>query len=177
MRTTLSSESPLAIDLVSKSILGHWDVSSAVSQCEYQFGQRLIYVQHPKDDSYVPYVEQAQETINAVWNDIEHAVRFAEEFSRRLLPEFWREHDKSGKPGMRFDVYSIHYDLNASHPIYVIGKSNDFGFEHMAYDEDDLCQASPKLTELPEPPENFWLSVSWIGGRKFECITWPGVQP
>lgn len=65
MRTTLSSESPLAIDLVSKSILGHWDVSSAVSQCEYQFGQRLIYVQHPKYDSYVPYVEQAQETIEA----------------------------------------------------------------------------------------------------------------
>lgn len=67
MRTTLSSESPLAIDLVSKSILGHWDVSSAVSQCEYQFGQRLIYVQHPKDDSYMPYVKQAQETIKAVW--------------------------------------------------------------------------------------------------------------
>lgn len=161
----------MVIDIISESMLGHWDVSSSVSQCEYQFGQRLVYVQHPKGESHSPYITKAQETVTVAWNDIENAVRFAEQLSRHLIPDFWRVHDKSGKPGARFDVYSIHYELDAPYPTYVIGMNHDFEFECIAYAEEDLWKENPIATELPEPPDNFLVLIKRIGANHFENAT------
>lgn len=161
----------MVIDLISEQMLGHWDVSPSVSQCEYQFGQRLVYVQHPKGESHTPYIAKAQETIAVAWNDIENAVRFAEQLSRHLIPDFWRAHDASDKLGARFDVYSIHYDLNAPYLTYVIGKNHDFDFECIAYAEEDQWKENPISAELPEPPDNFWVLIKRIGANHFENAT------
>lgn len=161
----------MVIDLISEPMLGHWDVSPSISQCEYQLGQRLIYVQHPKDQSPSPYIAKAQKTIAVAWNDIENAVRFAEQLSRHLIPYFWRVHDQSNKPGKRFDIYSIHYGLNAPYPTYVVGKNQDFDFEYITYAEEDLWKENPIITELPEPPDNFWLIIKRIGANHFENAT------
>ncbi|MEQ9724793.1 hypothetical protein ABRP29_04070 [Pseudomonas sp. WHRI 8822A] len=161
----------MVIDLTSKPMLGHWDVSSSISQCEYQFGKRLIYVQHPKDESPKLYLLRAQETVEAAWSDIDNAVFFAEELSRYLLPDFWGTHDESNKAGTRFTVYSIHYNLDTPYPIYAIGKSHDFVFEYTSYAEDDLWQESPITTNLPEPPDNFWISIKRIKENHFEEAT------
>lgn len=158
----------MVIDLFSKSMLGHWDVSPSISQCEYQFGRRLVYVQHPKGESQAAYIANAQETITAAWNDIENAVRFAEKFSRLLIPAFWESHDESAKPGARFDVYSIHYNLGHPHPVYRVGKNYDFDFHYLAYAEADLWKESPMRIELPEPPDGFLMSVKRLGQDHFE---------
>jgi len=160
--------SSMNIDLFSESMLGHWDVSPSISQCEYQFGQRLVYVQHPKGKSQAAYIANAQETITAAWNDIGNAVRFAEKFSRRLIPAFWKSHDESEKPGARFDVYSIHYNLGNPHPVYTIGINHDFDFHYLAYAEADLWKESPTRIELPEPPDGFLISLKRLGQDHFE---------
>ncbi|MED5523770.1 MAG: hypothetical protein VX447_03330 [Pseudomonadota bacterium] len=161
----------MVIDLISKSMLGYWDVSPSISQCEYQVGKRLIYVQYPKNELPAPYLARAQETVEAVWSDIENAVLFAEQVSRHFLPEFWKIHDECTKPGARFDVYSIHYNLNIPTPIYVIGKSHDFNFEYTCYDEEDLWEESPIAKNLPKPPDNFWMSIKRIKENHFEDAT------
>lgn len=161
----------MLIDLISEPMLGHWDASPSISQCEYQFGQRLIYVQHPKGESPVSYIAKAQETVKAAWSDIENAVRFAEKLSRHMIPDFWKMHDESHKPGARFDVYSIHYDLDSPYPTYVVGKNHDFDFEYIAYAEEDLWKENPIATELPEPPDNFWVSIKRMGESRFENAT------
>lgn len=110
-----------AIDLRSKSPLGEWDVSADISQCEYQFGQRLIYVQHPKGDSPRRYVEAAQCWVRDAWLDIDAAVKFAEARSKPLFPEFWEFHKRSGHPGALLDVYSIHFNSRrASHVLPLV---------------------------------------------------------
>jgi hypothetical protein len=159
------------INLLSESMLGHWDISTSVSQCEYQFGQRLVYVQHPKGKPHGLFVEKAQESIALAWSDIENAIYFAEQHSRKLLPVFWVAHDASGKPGARFDVYSIHYDMDDPRPVYMIGVSHDFDFEYASFAEDDFWNESPITLALPEPPENFWISLRHLGANHFEIAT------
>ena len=161
----------MVIDLMSEGMLGHWDVSPSISQSEYQFERRLVYVQHPKGESPALYIAKAQETVEAAWSDIENVVHFAEKLSRHLIPDFWIMHDESHKPGARFDVYSIHYDLDAPYPTYVVGKNHDFDFEYIDYAEDDLWKESPISTELPEPPDNFWLLIKRTGANCFEYAT------
>jgi len=161
----------MVIDLISKPMLGHWDVSPSISQCEYQFGKRLIYVQHPKDEPPELYLARAQKTVKDAWSDIDNAVLFAEKLSRHLLPDFWKTHDESKKAGARFTVYSIHYNLGTSYPIYVVGKSHDFDFECTSYAEEDFWQELPMTTNLPEPPDNFWISIKRIKENHFEDAT------
>ncbi|MCS3802838.1 hypothetical protein HNO92_000488 [Chromobacterium alkanivorans] len=158
----------MTIDLSSEPMLGHWDVSPCVAQCEYQFGQRLVYVQHPKGISHPPYIAKAQETIVETWEDIPNAVHFAENISRSLIPGFWEAHDASLISGPRFDVYSIHYELDNPHPSYVVGVSHDFEFSYVTYTDDDLWKENPITMELPEPPDNFFLSVRRLGAKQFK---------
>lgn len=161
----------MVIDLGRERMLGHWDISDSVSQCEFQFGQRLIYVQHPKNEPPQSYVAAAQNIVADVWEDIDNAVSFAENLSRTLLPDFWRAHDESNKAGVRFDVYSIHFNLNDPHPVYTIAKNHDFEFEYVSYAEDDLWKENPIRKALPEPPENLWISVRRLAGNFFESAT------
>lgn len=161
----------MVIDLISSPMLGYWDVSPAISQCEYQFGRRLVYVQHPKGESPAAYIAKAQETVVQAWNDIENVVRFAEQLSRQLIPEFWKAHDESEKPGARFDVYSIHYDLDDPCPTYMVGKNHDFNFEYVTYAEEDLWKENPIKVDLPEPQDNFFISIRRLGAHAFENAT------
>lgn len=161
----------MVIDLGGEKMLGHWDVSGSVSQCEFQVGRRLIYVQHPKSEPPQNYLASAQKIVAEVWDDIDNAVSFAEKLSRTLIPDFWSAHDESNKAGVRFDVYSIHFNLNDRHPVYTISKSHDFKFEYISYAEDDLWEENPIRKALPEPPENLWVSVRRLGGNCFESAT------
>ncbi len=77
----------------------------------------------------------------------------------------------SSKPGARLDVYSIHYNLDAPYPIYLVGRNNDFDFEYIAYAEEDLWKENPIATELPEPPDNLWISIKRIAANRFENAT------
>lgn len=160
----------MLIDLISERMLGHWDVSHSVSQCEFQFGGRLVYVQHPKNESPQPYIFKAQQMVTAAWNDIENAVHFAEQRSRHLEPEFWKVHDESQKPGLRFNVYSIHFDITDPYPTYVVGKNHDFDFQFITYAEEDLWRECPITTELPEPYDNCWLIIRRLGHNHFESL-------
>ena len=160
----------ISVDLLKKGMLGHWDVNPSVSQCEYQFGRRLIYVQHPKSEFVQPYIEAAQLQVHDAWRDIDGAVRFAEEQSRPLIPDFWEAHDRSGKAAPRFDVYSIHFNYPDSRPIYYVSSNHDFDYSYTRYDEYDLWQESPITEQLPEPPDHFFIQVRRLGPGLFEKV-------
>ncbi len=158
----------MTIDLLSEAMLGHWDVNAGVSQCEYQFGRRLIFVQHPKDQAARPYIEAAQVQVQDAWLDIDDALRFAEQLSRSLIPDFWEVHDRSGKMGSRFDVYSIHFNYPDSRPTYHVSLNHDFEYSYTRYDESDLWQETPINEQLPEPPDRFFVQVRRLGPGVFE---------
>ena len=155
-------------DLSTGAMIGHWDVSPAVSQCEYQFGRRLVYVQYPKGQPREPYIAKAQASLGQVWHDIENAIRFAEQFSRGLIPGFWKAHDESDKPGARFEVYAIYYQAGEPHPMYTVGRNHDFDFEYVTFAEWDFWKEEPVTIKLPEPPEHLFIHVRRLGRNRFE---------
>jgi hypothetical protein len=158
-------------NLMTGPLIGHWDVSPSVSQCEYQFGRRLLYVQYPKGQQREPYIARAQETVVEAWDDIGNAIGFAEQFSRGSIPGFWKAHDESHIPGLRFDVYSIHYNVDHPHPIYTVGKNHDFCYEHVIYAEWDFWKEEPITIKLPEPPDRLYLKIRRLGKNRFESAT------
>jgi hypothetical protein len=157
----------MTINLINEKMLGHWDVSPTLSQCEFQFGHRLIYVQHPKGVSPQKYITKAQQSIVDVWNDIMNAISFAEEISRTQIPDFWKVHDAINKLGKLLDVYSIHFNLDESSAIYAIGKNHEFDFEYITYAEDDFFMEKPLKNILPEFPDNMMLSIRRLGNCNF----------
>ncbi|XAH23716.1 hypothetical protein AAFF27_00575 [Xylophilus sp. GW821-FHT01B05] len=156
------------IDLTSEPMLGHWDVTNSVSQCEYQFGSRIIYVQYPKNERPITYIQAAQLQVQDAWRDIKNAVAFAEQLSRPLMPEFWKIHDSSGKPGPRLDAYSINFKFPDNRPTYTVSRSHDFDFSYERYEEADLWSQTAITELLPEPPDNLWLYVRRLGPNHFE---------
>jgi hypothetical protein len=164
-------EARVNIDLTTKAMLGHWDVTPDLSQCEYQFGRRLIYVQHPKDKPWQPYIEAAQTQVESAWADIAAAVAVAEQLSRSVIPEFWEVHDRSGRPGARLDAYSLHFGYPDSRPIFYIARNHDFEYSYIRYDECDLRQDSPITEDLPTLPDRFFIEVRRLGPGVFESVT------
>ena len=161
---------PIGIDLLKKGMLGHWDVSPNVSQCEYMLGHRLVYIQYPKGKSTQPYIERSQPQIHDAWRDIDGAIRFAEEKSRPLISDFWEAHDRSGKTGPQFDVYSIHFNYPDSRPTYHVSANHDFEYSYTRYEECDLWHESPITEQLPEPPDRFFIQVRRLGPGLFENV-------
>lgn len=88
-----------------------------------------------------------------------------------MIPEFWKAHDESNKPGARFDVFSIHYDVDDPYPTYMVGKDHDFDFEYISYAEEDLWKENPIKVGLPEPPDDFFISIRRLGANHFESAT------
>ena len=156
------------LDLFRTPMLGHWDVNCSVSQCEYQFGRRLVYVQHPKEESPTSCIAAAQAMLADVWADIDGARAFAERASRPMLHDFWAIHDASGKSGFRFDVYSVRFGLPGQRPTYTISTSRDFEFSYVRFDEFDVWKEEPIVEQLPEPPSDFWMHVSHNGPSDFD---------
>jgi hypothetical protein len=155
-------------NLTDDALIGHWDVSPTVSQCEYQFGRTLVYVQYPKGQPRGPYIAKAQENLGQVWADIANAIRFAEELSRGLIPGFWEAHDKSQRAGERFSVYAIHYGVGDAFSGYTVGQNHDFEFDYVTFAEWDFWKEEPITISLPQPPDPFYLKIRRLGSNRFE---------
>ncbi|ALI04869.1 hypothetical protein C1Y08_05430 [Pseudomonas sp. FW306-02-F02-AA] len=53
------------INLLTETMLGHWRTPSGVWQCEFQFGSRLIYVEHYDDEPPRARLAAAQRVVKA----------------------------------------------------------------------------------------------------------------
>lgn len=140
------------IDLLSESMLGHWRVRTGVAQCEFQFGTRLIYVQHPECESPRIRLAMVQSLVQAAWDDLPAVVRFAERHCETHMAELMqlcRAYAPSGAP---LFVFSIHLELDNPNPSYTLGKNPDFDWDLICNDE----------------VEDFWLSVARLGFQQFE---------
>ena len=56
----------MQIDLLKESLLGHWETTAGVLQCELQFGSRLVYVQHPSNEPPQRRLATAQQGVQAL---------------------------------------------------------------------------------------------------------------
>lgn len=159
------------VDLNSAPMIGHWDVSPEISQCEFQIGSKLVYVEHLKSESELAYVAKAGETLTETWDDIANAVAFAEALSRPMLPEFWTAHDESGKLGPRLNVFDVRYRLDEPVPIYTVGQNPRFEYEYIKYAADDYYEEVPISAELPAVPDQFFLHVRRLGATALKAQT------
>ncbi|WPO49042.1 hypothetical protein [Pseudomonas sp. S1Bt23] len=156
------------INLLNESMIGHWRIPSGVWQCEFQFGSRLIYVQH--DDDELPHARliEAQHVVNAAWTDLPQALKFAEQHCKTQMPELMRLYETHMPWESPLYVYSIHFDLDSPYPGYTISKNLDFDWGRTLVDEDDLCMSHNVCMKLHEPGDDFWIYIKRVGFQQFE---------
>ena len=156
------------INLLTESMLGHWCAPSGVWQCEFQFGNRLIYVQHHSDEPPYARLAVAQRAVKATWDDLPQALTFAEQHCKAQMPELMRLYETHMPWESPLFVYSIHFDLDKPYPSYTISKNPDFDWDRILIDEDELCQDQSVCMEQYEPKDDFWVYVRRVGFQQFE---------
>ncbi|UZE21766.1 hypothetical protein LOY67_17110 [Pseudomonas sp. B21-056] len=156
------------INLLTESMLGHWRMPSGVWQCEFQFGNRLIYVQHRNDEPPYLRLAAAQRVAKAVWDDSLQALRFAEQHCKTQMPELMQLYETHMPWESPLFVYSIHFDLDQPFPSYAISKNPDFDWDRMLIDEDKLCQERSVCMKHYEPGDEFWVYVRRVSFQQFE---------
>ena len=163
----------MLIDLLNAPLLGHWNIDGSTSQCEFQFGERLIYVEHLKETSHVPALQAAQLIIQQVWDDSQHAIAFAEPWFRTKHPAFWNAWDKATTHQHPLRVYSISFPAGDSAPYYWIARDPGYSFECVMHDEHDLWQQEGLKSKLPYFPDSDAVVVSRLGEQQFALSELP----
>ena len=156
------------INLLTESMLGHWRAPSGVRQCEFQFGSRLIYVQHHDNESPHVRIAAAQLVVKAVWDDLPQALKFAEQHCKAQMPELMWLYETHMPWASPLFVHSIHFDLDKPYPSYAISKNPDFDWGRILIYEDELCQEHSVCIEQYEPRDDFWIYVTRVGFQQFE---------
>ena len=141
------------INLLSESMLGHWCVRPGVAQCEFQFGTRLIYVEHRESESPRVRLAAVQALVQAAWDDLPAALRFAESHCETYMAERMQLCRAQASSESALFVFSIHIELDNPYPSYTIGKNPNFDW-HLVHGGEG---------------EDFWLPVSRLGFEQFEC--------
>lgn len=156
------------INLLTESMLGHWRAPSGVWQCEFQFGNRLIYVEHHNGEPPCARLDAAQRVVSDMWDDLPQALRFAEQHCKVLMPELMRLYETHMLWESPLFVYSIHFELDKPYPSYAISKNPDFNWDRILIDEDELSQEYSVCMEQYEPRDDFWIYVRRLGFQQFE---------
>jgi hypothetical protein len=158
----------MAINLLTESMLGHWRAPSGVWLCEFQFGSRLIYVEHRNGESPDRRLAAAQRLVNAAWEDLPQALMFAEKQCKAQMAELIRLCQAHMTGESPLHVYSIQFGLDNLNPSYAISKNPDFDWDQTLIFEDDLCQQHCVSLESYEPDHDFFIYVRRVGFQQFE---------
>lgn len=158
----------MTINLLTESMLGHWRAPSGVWLCEFQFGSRLIYVEHRNGQSPDARLAAAQCLVDAAWDDLPQALMFAEKQCRAQMAELIRLYQAHITGESPLHVYSIHFELDNPYPNYAISKNPDFDWAQTLIFEDDLCQQRRICLESYEPDHDFFIYVRRVGFQEFE---------
>ncbi|MDF2399042.1 hypothetical protein GWQ44_26150 [Pseudomonas sp. 3MA1] len=161
----------MQIDLLNESLLGHWETSAGVLQCELQFGSRLVYVQHPSNEPPQRRLTAAQQGVQAVWDDIPQALAFAERLCVPGMRKAWQLYAQGLLSCPPLEVYSIHFQINSPYPSYTISQNPDFDWGTSLTVEDEQGQVHRLSLAEYEPGEDFWLSVRRLGVGQFQSDT------
>ncbi len=163
------STANMDINLLTESMLGHWEAGPGVWQCEYQFGRLLIYVEHRKGELPDERLLDAQRVVQAVWDDLPEALAFAVQHCKPRMPELWRLYDRDTQLCSPLSVFSIHFCLDDPHPSYVVSMNPDFDWDRLVIGEDDRGEACAISLAQYEPADSFWLNIQRLGFRSFRC--------
>ncbi|WP_193452348.1 hypothetical protein [Pseudomonas nitroreducens] len=156
------------IELLTAQMIGHWESSPGVHQCEFQFGSRLIYVEHPSSEPPEPSLQVALPLARAAWNDIDAVVAFAQLTLRPGDPELWRLLESATRMGSPLDVFSIHISEGGGLVSYTLSWNPDFDWRQMLYDEFDTWKESPISLQRFEPEKDLWLGIRRHSDGRFE---------
>ncbi|KPG96561.1 hypothetical protein [Pseudomonas sp. RIT-PI-r] len=160
----------MGINLLTESMLGHWRAPSGNWQCEFQFGTRLIYVEHHNDEPPRARLVAAQRMVNAAWDDLPQVLKFAEQHCKAKMPELMRLYETRMPWESPLFVYSLHFDIDKPYPSYAISKNPDFDWDCILIDEDEWCQEHSVRMEQYDPGDDYWVYVRRVGYQQFELV-------
>lgn len=156
------------IELIPQHLLGFWNSCGESSQCEFQFGNRLIYITHPAGEVSKPHLLVAQPLAQAAWDDIESVIAFTREKVRPGEPELWQLLESATCSGSPLEVFSIHIDAVSGMVAYTLSWNPDFDWRQEVYDEFDTWQDSPISLQQFAPEGDLWVNIRRLCSGGFE---------
>jgi hypothetical protein len=143
---------------------GHWTHRDPVI-CEFQHGATMIYISYNEKNPMENRLAVAQKTIDAVFEEMDHALAFAAKISAERHPEFWRNASRITLKQKPLIAFSIRYLLNSDFPVYEISWNPLFQPESgEAYSEDWIEE--PVYVELPD--DNDFIELQRIGSCQYQ---------
>ncbi|OPA85750.1 hypothetical protein BFW87_26860 [Pseudomonas fluorescens] len=153
----------MQIDLLNEPMLGHWQLPSGIWQCEFQFGSRLIYVQHRNGETPHARLVAVQSVVQAAWDDLPGVLKFAGQRCKVPMADVVALFERHGLAQSPLLVYSIHFELDKACPIYTLSTDPAFDWSvTFQGQEGDVCLAQC------EPGEDDWFCVRRVGAQRFE---------
>jgi hypothetical protein len=142
MNPSLKEESPL----------GAYADRNGNFRSEYQIGIRLVWVVCRHHIACQQCADKADALLPDIWVVMPDAVALAEDYSRTVIPEFWRQHDMSQREGARLAVWGITIVPSTGEATFDISMNFDFDFDSPTFSKDDVRKETPiLLPELPDP--------------------------
>ncbi|CAJ0792082.1 hypothetical protein [Ralstonia holmesii] len=142
MNPSLKEESPL----------GTYADRNGNFRSEYQIGTRLVWVVCRHHTGCQQCADKAEALLHDIWAAMPDAVAMAEDYSRTVIPEFWRQHDMSQREGARLAVWGITIVPSTGEATFDISMNFDFDFDSPTFSKDDVRKETPiLLPDLPDP--------------------------
>jgi len=135
-----------------ESPLGTYADRDGNFRSEYQIGTRLVWVTCRHHIGCQQCADKADALLPDIWDAMPDAVAMAEDYSRTVIPEFWRPHDMSQREGARLAVWGITIVPGTGEATFDISMNFDFDFDSPTFSKDDVRKETPiLLPELPDP--------------------------
>ena len=140
-----------------QSPLGIYADRNGDFRSEYQIGTTLIWVVCRHHIGCQPCVDKADALLPDIWSAMPDAVAMAEDDSRTMIPEFWRQHDMSQREGARMAVWGITITPGTGEACFDISTNFDFDFDSPTFSKDDVWNETPIV--LPDLPDSHHIYV------------------
>lgn len=163
------------MSLSPEKAIGNYPIATpGMSQYEYQIGSTLIFVQYPTANSVTPYLDRAQNMIQAVWDDIPNAILYAEQVFKSGRPDGWEIYYKKKYPETEYRtghwliVIGITFSADQNNPVYYISTDPSAHQNLVVFDTEDYEKDYPKEFSLNDSP---CMNIQRLSKNSFEVIS------
>ncbi|WP_157836386.1 hypothetical protein ACQR5W_20940 [Xanthomonas sacchari] len=126
----------MSVSLSPAKMYGHWTHCDP-RVCEFQHGTTMIYIEYSEEYPMGRSLEDAQKTIDVVFEEVDYALAYASAISSGQHQDFWKAANRISLRQRPLIVYSVRYPLISDFPVYEISWNPHFEVEYgLAYSDD-----------------------------------------
>lgn len=135
--------------------------------CEFQHGKIMIYVEYGEKYPMDKSLEDAQKTIDLIFDEAGYALAYASAISAGRHPNFWKNANRISLRQRPLAIFGVRYLLTSDFPIYEISWDPCFETEYgLAYSDDWI----EELVRVDVPKKSDFMKIRRIGSYQYQYV-------